>query len=92
MSAWRPEDAVAAALAVMLGVGAGTAAAWPLGACMRRHALPPPAPPARAQVEVAVSATVLSRKKGKPALRPHVRCVGQAADTDTEAASDWAGF
>lgn len=52
--------------------------------------LTPPCSPA--QVEVHVSATVLSRQKGKPALRPHVHCVGQATDTDTEAASDWAGF
>ena len=44
------------------------------------------------QVEVHVTATVFSRKKGHPALKPHVRCVGFAADTDTEAASDWQGF
>lgn len=63
---------------------------WGAYALMR----PCPCAPARtqAQVEVHVSATVLSRQKGKPALRPHVHCVGQAADTDTEAASDWAGF
>jgi len=44
------------------------------------------------QVEVHVTATVFSRKKGHPTLKPHVRCVGFAADTDTEAASDWQGF
>lgn len=44
------------------------------------------------QVEVHVTATVFSRKKGHPALKPRVRCVGFAADTDTEAASDWQGF
>lgn len=49
-------------------------------------------PPEGQEVEVHVTATVFSRKKGHPALKPHVRCVGFAADTDTEAASDWQGF
>ena len=49
-------------------------------------------PPHRLQVEVHVTATVFSPKKGHPALKPRVRCVGFAADTDTEAASDWQGF
>ena len=44
------------------------------------------------QVEVRVTATVFSRKKGTPGLRPHVRCLGFSADTDTEGASDWQGF
>ena len=44
------------------------------------------------QVAVHVSATVFSRKKGTPGLKPHVRCLGFSADTDTEAASDWHGF
>ena len=49
-------------------------------------------PPHRLQVEVHVTATVFSPKKGHPALKPRVRCVGFAADTDTEAGSDWQGF
>lgn len=60
---------------------------------------PPSLPPAPVcglaclpQVEVHVSATVFSPKKGHPALKPHVRCLGFAADADTEAASDWRGF
>ena len=43
-------------------------------------------------MEVCVTATVLSRKKGTPGLKPHVHLLGFSADTDTEAASDWQGF
>lgn len=41
---------------------------------------------------MSVTATVFSRNKGTPGLRPHVRCLGFSADADTEAASDWQGF
>lgn len=39
-----------------------------------------------------VTATVLSRRKGNPALKARVRCLGFSADTDTESPSDWQGF
>lgn len=49
-------------------------------------------PPDGQEVEVHVTATVFPAKKGHPTLKPHVRCVGFATDTDTEAPSDWQGF
>ena len=48
--------------------------------------------PRRLQVGVHVSATIFPRSKGTPGLKPHVRCLGFAADADTEGASDWTGF
>jgi hypothetical protein len=44
------------------------------------------------QVDVNVTANIISRKKGTPGLKPNVHCLGFSGDPDTEAASDWQGF
>jgi hypothetical protein len=57
------------------------------GARQRRPARSHPscAAAASAQVEVRVTATVMPRSKGTPQLRPTVRCIGFAAETDLDA-------